>query len=242
MKKLSPLAVLLAAAVLLGLASSSQAGPARTLLWQYNLNSTTEIFCGLGPEFDGSNRVTASASTTVTAVSGSPFANVQVGARILITDSNGTSYERAVTVRNSATSIVISGTGVTITSGVFKAQNVTCSTSNNDAGAFAVDEFSSFTVGISISQQVTTGGIQFRLQCRVAGGGPWVQQYPALTPPAVGPTYSPAYTSTGQFTLGSQDAFGECRVGMLIVTNDDGNDLTTNAEQVTIIVAGRTEQ
>jgi hypothetical protein len=52
-------------------------------------------------------------------------------------------------------------------------------------------------------------------------------------------SYTPAITATGRFTLQTDSIYSSCRVGMFIVTTDDGNDLTTNAEQVTIKLIGR---
>lgn len=242
---MKPVKLLLAIVVaLIAGVAQAQTNAQKIVLWQYNLNQTvTPIYCAPGANIVTSYKVTAANSTTLTAVSGTPFANVSVGDMLVITDGvNGTRYRRAVTIRTSDTSVVISGAAVTIASGTIEGSGLSVKISCGTTaafGAFSVSGFNKISVQVQITQQNNTGGISFHLQCRVSPDADWVQQYPALTPPAVGPTYSPAYTSTGQFTLGSQDAFGECRVGMLIVTNDDGNDLTTNAEQVTIILVGR---
>lgn len=241
MKKIITALVL---ALLAAVAPAQTQNAGTTLLWQYNLNQTVSpIYCGLGPLLPAiSDRITASNSTTVTAVSGAPFTSVAVGAMLHFVDSNGTDFRRTVTVRNSATSVVVSGAAITVTSAKIQSDsaNITCSTSQtSDVGAFQVNGFGKWGVKVQITQQVNTGGISFHLQCRETSDTAWVQAYPELTLPTMTLSYTPALTSTGRFSLQTQSVYKECRVGMFIVTSDDGNDLTTNAEQVTLSLIGR---
>jgi hypothetical protein len=238
MKKLLALAL----ALLAGASQAQTANVSKIVLWQYNLNQTVSpIYCALGTLLDISDRVTAAASTTITAVSGTPFANVAVGDMLHIVDG-ATDIRRAVTVRNSSTSVVVSGLAVTLTSGKIQSDSAKVSCGTTAAfGAFSTAGFETIGVQVDIGQQVNTGGLQFHLQCRASGDAEWVQQYPVLTFPVVALSYTGALASpnTGRFNLGSKDAFSHCRVGMFIVTNDDGNDLGTNAEQITITLTGR---
>lgn len=237
MKKLLALAL----ALLAGASQAQTSNVPTTIAWQYNLNETvTPIYCAPGSKISTSARVTATASTTLTAVSGEPFANVAVGAMLHFVDLNGTDFRRAVTVRNSATSVVVSGANLTATSAMIQSdsQNLSCGTTSA-FGAFAVDKFNKWGVEIQITQQVNTGGLQFHLQCRNDGDADWTQVYPELTLPTMTLSYTPAITATGRFTLQTESIYSSCRVGMSIVTTDDGNDLTTNAEQVTIKLIGR---
>lgn len=232
----------LAIAALAGVAQAQTSNTPKTVLWQYNLNQAggTPIYCALSDKVSTFDRVTASASTTLTAVSGAPFTNVRVGAMLHFVDLNGTDFRRTVTVRNSATSVVVSGASLTATSALIQpdSQNVSCGTGAT-AGWFDVSIYNKFDVQVEVGQQVNTGGIQFHLQCRASGEAQAVQQYPALTFPTVASSYTPALTGVGPLGLGTSDPFFQCRVGMFIVTADDGNDLTTNAEQVTITIIGR---
>lgn len=238
---------LLAALVLslLGVLAQAQTqNVPKTILWQYNLNQTVSPqYCALGPLLPAiSARITAANSTTVTAVSGTPFLNVSVGAMLHFVDINGTDYRRTVTVRNSDTSVVVSGAAITVTSAQIQndSANITCTTSQTSSvGAFSIVGFSKWGVQVDIGQQVNTGGLSFHLQCRTTDAGQWVQVYPELTIPTMTLSYTSAITSTGRFSLETQSIYTSCRVGMFIVTSDDGNDLTTNAEQVTIQLIGR---
>lgn len=235
------LLVLLLAFVAVRATAQETTNISRILLWQYNLNQTvTPMYCVLGTAISTSDRVTAANSTTVTAVSGAPFTNVSVGDMLHIVDSNGADHRRAVTVRNSSTSIVISGAAVTITSGKIQSDSkkVSCGTSAA-FGAFDVTGFNYFAVQVDIGQQVNTGGLQFHLQCRGSADAQWVQQYPALTLPTMTLSYTPAITGTGRFYLATSDKYAQCRVGQFIATADDGDDLTTNAEQVSFTLIGR---
>ena len=234
--------IALALALLAGASQAQTANVSKIVLWQYNLNQTvTPTYCALGAPLNISDRVTAAASTTITAVSGTPFANVAVGDMLHIIDGT-TDIRRAVTVWNSSTSVVVSGSSVTLTSGKIQSDSakVSCGTSSA-YGAFSTAGFGTIGVQVDIGQQVNTGGLQFHLQCRSSGDSEWVQQYPVLTFPVVALSYTSALASptTGRFNLGSKDAFSHCRVGMFIVTADDGDDLTTNAEQITITLIGR---
>jgi hypothetical protein len=239
------------AAIILGLAPRVHAQAAnfdsQQSLYKYNLNSTSEIFCALqsNAAVPGTALIeTSGASTTITAVSGTPFASLAAGDTLFITDSlagGGESYTKTIVTRTSSTSIVVNNTispdvTANLVNATFTYKKLACGTGNN-SGAFGVP-YRSFTVVIQLDQIVVTDYIDFKLYCRAAGASKWIQQAPVVTPPATSAT---AYQPTAAWWV-AIDASGlvrsECRVGMAINTADDGNDLTTNSEQVSIYVLG----
>ena len=212
----------------------------KIVFYDRDLDSTTEEYCALAAPLTGLEalRITSSASTTVTAVSGSPFADVAAGTYLRITDSDGTRYDRAVLSKSSSTSIVVTGAALTLTSASFQAATISCGT-GVDSGAFDVYGYKTVTITYEIAQQNTTGGIKFRLQCRSSSGAPWRQLDPALVPPAVGPTYGDAFTATGGAYWTLEAPMSQCRVGMFIVTADDGGDTATNSDLIRVWMTGK---
>lgn len=248
---------IIAALLVLVVASPLRAQPtnvSRILTWQYNVLAAgaaggTPVYCAPGTPISTSDRVTAANSTTLTAVSGTPFLGVTAGAMLYIVDTNGVSYRRSVTIATSSTSVVISGAAVTITSGMIQtggsanpngSTNMSCGTTTA-FGWFSVAGFNKFSVQVDVTQNVNTGGLQFHLQCRESSESPVVQVYPVLVFPVVTPSYTAALasTTTGSFIMSTQDTFSSCRVGSMIATADDGNDLGVNAEQISVILTGR---
>lgn len=170
------------------------------VMYRYNLNSTTEIFCALGPETSVAERVQDATSTTMTAVSGSPFLNVAVGDMIRGTDlpANGSdSYINSVVARASAASITINTAlsgevNPTLTSATLFYRSLRCGTAVN-SGAFSMAKYGRVTVQIDITQLVLavpgTSTIDARILCRTGATAQWLQVYPVLIPPAVTATY-----------------------------------------------------
>jgi hypothetical protein len=240
------------AAIILGLAPRVHAQAAnfdwQQVLWKFNLNATSESFYALpatAPVPGSALIETSGASTTITAVSGTPFANLAAGDTLFITDSlagGGESYTKTIVTRTSSTSIVVNNTispdvTANLVNATFSYKKLNTDVTGNNAGAFGVP-YRSFTVVIQLDQIVVTDYIDFKLYCRAAGASKWIQQAPVVTPPATSAT---AYQPTAAWWV-AIDASGlvrsECRVGASIHTADDGNDLTTNSEQVSIYVLG----
>lgn len=244
MKKL--LVLVFAAIIAASPAVHAQDPTSSTVVFKYNLNSTTEIFCSLGPQFTIGDRVQSAASTTYTAVSGSPFANVAVGDLITGAEVGGVpTYIKAVHARASAASITVNNaiapeTTPTLTNATIQARTLSCGTGVN-SGAFDVSRFAGFTVQIDIQQLVLavpgTSSIDARILCRAGGQAQWLQQYPVLVPPVVTPSYVSS-TAVGGWAREITGRFSECRVGLKINAADDGGDTGTNAEQVTVSVQG----
>jgi hypothetical protein len=247
MKKLLAafLAILTAASAPVQAQSQSQQ---LVIQFKYNLNSTTETYCALGNEVTDLDRVQDATSTTMTAVSGTPFANVAVGDMITGVDqpsSGGESFVNSVVARASATSITINtaispDVNPTLTSATLKHRTLACGTAPN-SGAFNVAIFKYFTVQIDIQQMVLltpgTSSIDTRIVCRTGNMSQWLQVYPILVPPAVTPSYVSS-TVVGGWARTFNEEFSQCRVGMKINSADDAGDTGTNAEQVTVTVTG----
>jgi hypothetical protein len=211
----------------------------RPVTAKYDLDSTTETFCALNTrEIDGPGRITTSgSSTTVTAVgSAEPFTDVAVNDQLVITGVIG-QHVRTVVARASATSITVdAAVDLSATGGyAFQYRVLSCGTGATD-GWFGVSSLSATTVTIDITQIVATGGIDVRIQCASGSNVAAARQvYPLLTPPAAGPTYLnfPTATASG-VAVEITGSWSRCRVGMKIGSADDGDDATTNREQVTI--------
>lgn len=165
---------------------------------------------------------TSGSSTTVTGTNA--FANIAVGDLLIVNDAGVLLY-RTVVARASANSITV-GVALDITSATFEWRKRECGTADT-SGAFPVSGFHSLTFQIILSQEVSTS-TDYQIECRVFG--------PATTWSIVtGPTND---TSTFNDVFATDLGFDECRVGVRVNT-DDGDDLTTNAEQFTILVNRR---
>lgn len=222
------------------------------IMYRYNLNSTTEIFCSLGQEVPVADRVQDATSTTMTAVAGTPFLNVAVGDMIRGTDqpaSGGEGFINSVVARASSSSITINTAlsgevNPTLTSATLFYRTLTCGTGIN-SGAFSMSKYGRTTVQIDITQLVLavpgTSTIDARILCRTAATAQWLQVYPVLVPPAVTATYV-SLAVVGGWAKEIQGTYHSCRVGLKINAADDGGDTGTNAEQVTISLKGATAQ
>lgn len=240
------------AAIILGLAPRVHAQSAnfdfQQVLWKFNLNATSESFYTLPATVPvpGTALIeTSGASTTITAVSGTPFASLAAGDTLFITDSlagGGESYTKTIVTRTSSTSIVVNNAispdvTANLVNATFSYKKLNTDVTGNNAGAFGVP-YRSFSVVISLDQIVVNSYINFKLYCRVSGSSRWVQEAPVVVPPATSAT---AYQPTAAWWV-SIDADGltrsECRVGASINVADDVDDLGTNSEQVSISVFG----
>jgi len=207
-------------------------------LYLYDADEGSEQFCSLITPYNSpipvSDKIQAAASLTVTAVSGSPFANVAVGDQLLVTNSDGTTYKLSVATRASATSITVAGlnnsTGselasLTLTNASFKYRTLSCGTGIND-GVIDISHGRNKAIGVFISQSsLSSGNLQLRVECRTGPGGVWYQMAPSLTPPAITPTYyGYATTVLGKFAATSIDGFMQCRVGVSLSGTDTGAD------------------
>lgn len=212
----------------------------RPVMGLYDLDSATETFCAFDPSpiVVNENILTTAASVTVAGVgAGVPFTNVAVNDQILFS-IGGNVYTKTVVTRASASSITVDSVvaeSTPATGTPFQYRRLRCST-DGSLGDFSVSGLLKFTIDFNINQQNTTSGIDVRLQCRVgASTAGWKQQFPVLTPPAVTASYT-TYTATGGLAYVVPDAWDRCRLGIKLNTTDDGDDLTTNREAVSVTV------
>jgi len=211
----------------------------RTELFRYNLNTTTETFFVLGgsPGTAGTALIQATASTTVTAVSGSPFTSVSVGDMLIISNSDGVEYEKSVIAKASGASITVSLPAVTLTSASFRWRKLASGTADTNGG-FPVGTFSGYTVQVSVDQlSLASGGIDIRLQCRTSPKASWAPAYPATTPPTAQVPFN--VTAVGSYTMPTVAIYDSCRVGLKLSGADDATDTGTLAEYVSIYTIGK---
>lgn len=165
---------------------------------------------------------TSGSSTTVTGTNA--FANIGVGDILFINDA-GVLIRRVVTARASADSITVNA-AVDLTLASFEWRNLECGTADG-SGAVPVSGFHSLTFQVILAQEVSTS-TDYQVECRVFG--------PATAWSIILGPYND--TSTFNDINVTDLGFDECRVGVKVNT-DDGDDLTTNAEQYTILLNRR---
>lgn len=226
---------LLVALVLFGVsAASAQPTPIKRIeLYKYNLNATTETFFILGPSpgTAGTALIQATASTTVTAVSGTPFADLSVGDMLIITNSNNVVYLKTILAKASSTSITVSLPAITLTTASFRWRKLASGTSVT-SGSFSATT-ANFTIQIDVDQiSVASGGIDIRVQCRANQNAAWSPAYPTAVAPAAQGVYN--VTGVYSYPVYSQAAVDACRVGLKLSGADDATDAGTDAEQVSI--------
>jgi len=239
------LAFLLAAGLLCGAAPlRAQAvgvGPAFTLASSYDLDSASLIYCNTtgvnnlvnGSARPGVNRVkTVGSSTTITSfdnaydsflvisVGDILYFNQQVGAGTA--DVYGTPAARVVT---SDDSITVSAAIDLSNGATYNWRKLVCGTADT-SGAFPVDDWRTTTIQIILSQE-NSASTDYQVERRNRGPA---SAWSIIT----GPTND---TSTFNDIFATDLPFGECRVGAKVNT-DDGDDLTTNTERLTILVKG----
>lgn len=233
----------LAGMVLLCLAGSTFGQPStpqpRVVAALYDLDSTTEIFPALETlARDEEDRITTSSSSaTVTAVAGTPFDEVSVNDQLLIRSAQAGRFTRTVITHASDTSIGVDSALNISTSAAFSWRKMNAGTAITD-GWFEVGR-RPVTIDIAFVQAVVTGGIDLRVQCATTAGDGTIrarQVYPALTPPAAGPTYTNFTSFPNGISVIIPDPWDRCRVGLKIGSSDDGDDATTNREQISINV------
>lgn len=232
------LAVLLAFSPVFSVVNAQTVQPVSyDVLYLYDVDEGAEAFCSLVTPYNTpilvGDKIQAAASLTVTAVSGSPFLNVEVGDQLLVTNSDGTTYRLAVSTRTSATQISVVGldsagallASLTLTNASFSYREQVCGTGIN-AGVIDVSRIRNKVLLFYISaSSLSSGNLQARVLCRTQAGSPWVQMVPSLTPPSVTATYYGWATGVlGLFAATTIDGFGQCRIGLSLSGTDTGAD------------------
>lgn len=100
--------------------------------------------------------------------------------------------------------------------------NTTCGTlaASGWLYTWGVDQTSFF---FHLDQMVVTGGIDMKIECREDAASTVTTVYT-----------SPNYTSTGTIRVIIPENYYQCRMGFKIGTSDDGGDLTTNLEKISV--------
>ena len=222
-----------------------------SVLVKYDLDSTTVVYPimkGAGgrpfssPISGNAAIKTTGSSATVAAVTAStyPFLDVVVGDILIVNETS-----RLVIARASADSITVD-TAIdlsALTGGyTFGFYHVIVGTGADGDGWFHVGDLTSMGIALQIDQMVVTGGIDVRVECKAAAiGAAPIQVWPYCLIGVCG-TYQ---NISGTAGIADRGAIGtdvgwqeECRVGLKIHTADDGGDLTTDREQVTIAFSG----
>lgn len=248
MKKL-----LLLLVALLGLPAAAQSIPLFSL---YDLDATTYVYpilCRPGivtptanvcatesPRFEAAKPITTTgaSSTTVTAVaSNNAFNELLAGDEIEILQpalsTSGARARRLITARASANSVTVDTaiqidiTGSSFVNGSLFAWYKFYANAGAEDGWFSVGDADHFQVAIGFIQAVTTGGIDYKLECR--------QRYLDRTGPVVLVQGANVTVFPATVAINVNDTrYAECRVGLKITTDDTpGADAGVNQEQIT---------
>jgi len=222
--------------MLFAVAGSPQDRNSFPIIADFDADSTTMTYVLFDPPRSGTANIkTTGSSATVDAASGTPFAAVAVGDEIFVRDVDATAQVRYVRAKASSIQITVNAavnwsgngsTGYGFTYRTFR------SGTGADAGWFQVGgAFSRRNIYFGLEQVNATGGVAFQIDC--------IMGAPAAKPTLVYPPGGSTACETGTLTtaptrclvvlsLGAQ----RCRLGAKIVTADDGDDLTTNREDV----------
>lgn len=240
------LAVLLSALTLLPETAVAQPATGTTgvivLASDYDLDSTTYVGCEtVGPAildlpgFTGPSKVSTSGSSTTvarqTSTDAPPFDNVAVGDE-LIFQYQGTRYMRYVSARADNTSITVNA-AIDLSNGSgFYFRKRTCGASS---GWVPVDGFARAQFDVAIDQLNVTGGIDVKVECRNRGSvtSPTIVATTNIT------TATSATNTSNPWSAAVSSNFEQCRAAFKIGSADDGGDLTTNAEKVSVFFTGR---
>jgi len=251
---------LAAALVLAALPSLAWAAENRTAFFnvRYDLDATTLTACvanGIsGPwssPISGNNRVkNAGSETAVTAVTATeyPFLNMAAGDTLWIKDGP-TTYARTILTYTDADNIVVDEAldlSADAAGYAFRYKNHVCGTGAS-AGWISLDQMSSVTVMLSFGQMVSDGDY---IHLRLEGSPDSADGYDDInqlwpTDKVISDTATlQIFDGTGitdNLWIEIPAAVHKIRVLVEFVVADDGNDLTTNSENLTFQVFGQYE-
>lgn len=218
---------------------------------QYDLDSTSTIYCRVGGPQKGTGKIQttgASQNVTESTTGNNPFAAIRAG-DVLEVDTTplaaASPNDFAYIITRTDSANVVVNPAVTWTGGYpFTYWTQDCGTAITDGW---VDVSGLFDAKITVAiQQMAATSVSWRIECK--------DNTPDTTPNIVYPgdssdcgpgtltsgycVYTSATDFAGTHAVYIPEIEGACRVGMKIDT-DDGGDLTTNAEQITIALSGR---
>lgn len=186
---------------------------------------------------------TAGSSVTVTTftAAAAPFANVAVGDLITLVAKGstansgtppGTRFTRYVLTRADANNITISGAAIDISDGASLSWRKFSAGSTAADGWIPVDNLIDANFIFQIDQANTTTGIDYKVECKGTS--------PTATPVII---IGPITKTNAQTPYAAPNVFTErwafCRLGIKITSTDDGGDLTTNEEKISIEFIGK---
>jgi hypothetical protein len=186
---------------------------------------------GSGPHIE-----TSSSSTTVTAVTGTPFDAVAVGDEITASGPLG-NFTRVIRAKASGASITVdSAVNLDVANGYgWTYRALTCGNSNS-SGWIRLNG-TRHNVSLAVRDSTATGGVDFSIEGRYREGlGLPVQ---LLTGNFSADIVTPGLLSaTWGNTYEIEDAVTEIRVGLKFGTNDDSSDTGTESIDVTLTTEG----
>lgn len=213
------------------------------ILEVYDLDATDLTYCNTGAIAKGDGTVTTSgSSTTVTAAVTTAFNAVAAGDTIYFNLPSGRVVRYIASVTDGDTLVLTAAVNITAAA-PFEYRERACGTTATD-GWVNVQDYDTRNIILQIDQVVATGGISVHWQCKGRGD----QAGPVKVWPGNGADCGSGTLSSGlcNFATGTTHAFSvvidepwaQCRVGLKIGSADDGDDLTTNAENVNIYFYG----
>ncbi len=230
-------------AAFLALPTTLQAQSATTsILEKYDLDrpDANMIYCRMPdvPVQGLGTIVTAGSNATVTAGTGTPFAGLaENDVLYALSPATGAVETRYIITWTSNTQVTVDAAVDWSTAQNFSYKHVACGTTAND-GWFDMAPYNYASIIVNVAQLNVTGGINFRWECRASA--------PQAAPVQVCPTtintfrnVTVAGITDGAINCAVEEPYAQCRVGMAIATSDDGGDLTTNREQISIQVDRR---
>lgn len=170
-----------------------------------------------------------SASAVSCVSSSSAFLPVSTGDLIQVNDVFGRPNYASIFTRTDANTAALDRSLDLTQSGCasYKYRKLVAGTAAYD-GWFPVAGWGQTTVQIDVTQLNVTGGVYLQVEC---------QAYPAQTTANV--LASSNITAVGSYAVAIPEPWDTCRVGMKIGTSDDGGDLTTNTEKISVYAIRR---
>jgi hypothetical protein len=181
-----------------------------------------------------------SAGTTLTAVSGTPFAGLAVGdVLVMPPTATGVLPEiRSIITYTSNTSVVVdTAPTATLTNAQLSRLQQRCGT-GDDAGWLKITDYTNVTLTIQVAQINTTTGIDAIVECRSNAPGALPSQvYPDNSTAAASRTYTAAgHESRSRISISSAAGCPQVRVMFKLKSTDDGADTTTARELIDVMV------
>jgi hypothetical protein len=208
----------------------------------YDLDSTTAISCVYGPESALQGTATTSGSSATTTSTNAAFTTL-IATDLVWATISGQRTGRYVSARASAASMTVDTAWTLPAAGVtLRKQSVACGTAAT-SGWVAVDGASMLVFSVDLKQvSLGTGAVGFKIEGMSLGSttGVVTNLWPgndSTSAKCDSGTYASGYctfTTADTFTVSSAGVQRPMfvRLVAILTGTDDGNDLTTNLEQI----------